>query len=96
MSRSVFCRKYRRQLPGLSAPPLPGPVGQELYDNVSAQAWEEWQALQTMLINERHLSLIDPAARQFLQEQMRRFFANEAYERPAGYMPPTAGPRTRM
>ena len=92
MGRSVFCRKYRRQLPGLPAPPLPGPAGRDVYDNVSAQAWEEWQALQTMLINERRLSLIDPAARKFLQEQMGRFLANDAYERPAGYVPPSAGP----
>ncbi len=91
MDRSVFCRKYCRQLPGLPAPPLPGAVGQDIYDNVSAQAWSEWQALQTMLINERHLSLIDPAARRFLREQMGKFLANEAYEQPAGYVPPATG-----
>lgn len=91
MGRSVFCRKYQRQLPGLPAPPLPGALGQDIYDNVSAQAWREWQALQTMLINERHLSLIDPAARRFLQEQMGKFLANDAYEKPEGYVPPTTG-----
>lgn len=90
MSRSVVCRKYGVALPGLSAPPLPGPLGQDVFDNVSAKAWKEWQALQTMLINEGHLSLRDAQARRFLAEQMRRFFANEPHERPAGYVPPSA------
>lgn len=88
MTRSVFCRKYQRELPGLAAPPLPGPAGADIFENVSAEAWQAWQQLQTMLINEHHLSLINPDARQFLQTQMAKFLANEDYERPAGYVPP--------
>ena len=90
MTRTVFCRKYRRELPGLSAPPLPGAMGEDILANVSAKAWAEWQHLQTMLINEHHLALVDPEARRFLGEQMRKFFANEAYEKPAGYVPKEA------
>ena len=88
MSRTVHCRKYDQDLPGLAAPPMPGKVGQDIFEHVSAQAWGEWQALQTMLINEHHLSLMDPEARKFLSEQMRRFFAGEDYEKPEGYVPP--------
>lgn len=87
MERSVFCRKYQRQLPGLDAPPLPGAVGEDLFENVSAKAWREWRHLQTMLINERHLSMADRSAREYLSEQMRLFLANEEYEMPAGYVP---------
>lgn len=87
MERSVFCRKYQRQLPGLDAPPLPGDVGADLFENVSAKAWREWRHLQTMLINERHLSMADRSAREYLSEQMRLFLANEEYEKPAGYVP---------
>ena len=90
MSRQVMCRKYGVAMPGLPSPPLPGQLGQDVFDNVSAKAWQEWQALQTMLINERHLSLRDAEARRFLAEQMRMFFANEPYEKPAGYIPPSA------
>ena len=89
MSRTVRCRKYGQELPGLDAPPLPGSVGEEIFADVSAKAWQEWQHLQTMLINEHHLSMVDPQARQFLTEQMRKFLANEDYERPAGYVPPS-------
>lgn len=91
MSRIVFCRKYQRELPGLAAPPLPGPRGEDIFANVSARAWREWQALQTMLINERHLSLVDAQARAYLGEQMRRFFAGEPHDQPAGYVPPPSG-----
>lgn len=87
MNRNVFCRKYGRQLPGLEAAPLPGAVGEDIFENVSAQAWQEWQRLQTMLINEHHLSLIDRHARRYLSEQMTKFFANEEHDMPAGYVP---------
>ncbi len=77
MSRTVHCKKYNKELEGLDTPPLPGPLGQEVFDTVSRQAWQEWQALQTTLINEKHLSLIDRDARKYLTEQMHRFFSNE-------------------
>ena len=87
MSRTVYCRKYREELPGLSAPPLPGAAGEDIFENVSAKAWQEWQQVQTMLINENHLSMADREARSYLSEQMRRFLANEDYDRAAGYVP---------
>ena len=78
MTRMVTCRKYGESLEGLDHPPLPGKRGEELYASVSKKAWIEWQALQTTLINEKHLRLIEPAARKYLNEQMERFFRNEA------------------
>ena len=76
MSRTVHCRKYGEELEGLDAPPLPGARGQEIFEQVSKRAWLEWQALQTTLINEKHLSLIDKEARAYLSDQMERFFDN--------------------
>ncbi len=90
MTRTVMCRKYQKELPGLDNPPYPGPKGQEIYDEVSKQAWEEWQAHQTMLINEKHLSLADPQARKYLQEEMQKFLAGEDYDQAEGYVPPEA------
>ncbi len=89
MSRTVFCKKYQQELPGLEAPPYPGPKGQDIYDNVSARAWQEWQAHQTMLINEKQLSLIDPESRKYLQQEMDKFFAGEDYDQAEGYIPPS-------
>jgi Fe-S cluster biosynthesis and repair protein YggX len=89
MSRTVFCRKHQQELPGLDAPPYPGPKGEDIFENVSKQAWQEWQAQQTMLINEKHLSLADPQARKYLQEEMAKFLAGEDFDRAEGYIPPT-------
>lgn len=87
MTRMVKCRKYGEELPGLSAPPFPGPAGERIFETVSARAWEEWQAHQTRLINERQLSLMDPQARKFLAEQRERFLDNEDFARAEHYVP---------
>lgn len=90
MTRTVCCRKYRRELPGFDNPPMPGPLGQDLYDNVSIQAWSEWQELQKMLINEYHLSLRDMETRRYLTNQMKKFFNNQEVDQPSGYVPPNS------
>ena len=89
MSRMVYCKKYQKETEGLDAPPYPGPKGQEVFENVSKQAWQDWQSHQTMLINEKHLSLVDPAARKYLQGEMDKFFSGEEFDRAEGYVPPT-------
>ena len=89
MSRSVFCKKYQKELDGLDAPPFPGPKGQEIFDSISKQAWLDWQTHQTMLINEKHLTLVDPEARKYLQQEMDKFFAGEDYDRAEGYVAPS-------
>jgi Fe-S cluster biosynthesis and repair protein YggX len=88
MSRNVFCRKHQKEMEGLNNPPMPGARGQDIYDNISKAAWDEWQSQQTMLINEKHLSLMDPSTRKYLQAQMERFFNNEPFDKAEGYVPP--------
>lgn len=92
MSRTVRCRKYQQDLDGLDAPPMPGPKGQEIFETVSRQAWQEWQALQTMLINEKHLELRDPEARRYLSAQREKFLDNQDVDHAEGYVPPKADP----
>lgn len=87
MTRTVHCRKYNQELEGLEKAPYPGPKGQDIYDNVSKQAWEEWQAHQTRLINEKHLTMTDPAARKYLMEQMDKFLSGQEYDQAEGYVP---------
>ena len=40
-----------------------------------------------MLINEKHLNVMDPQAKTFLDEQRDRFLNNESYEKAEGYTP---------
>ena len=89
MSRTVFCKKYQEELEGLDAPPYPGPKGQDIYENISKKAWQEWLQHQTMIINERQLNMVDAASRKFLTEQMEKFFAGEDFARAEGYVPPS-------
>jgi len=88
MSSTVFCRKYKKDLPALPAPPYPGPKGKEIFETVSLQAWQEWQKQQVMLINEKHLSLAKPEDREYLQQQMQAFLDNKDFDTATGYVPP--------
>jgi len=88
MSRTVFCRKYQKEMPGLATAPYPGARGQDIFENVSQQAWQEWQQQQTMLINEKQLSMMNPEHRRYLQEQMDKFLNNEEHDAASGYVPP--------
>ena len=88
MARTVMCRKYGRELEGLDAPPFPGPKGEEIYNSVSRQAWEEWTQHQTMLINEKHLTMTDPEARKYLSEQREKFLSGADVDAAEGYVPP--------
>lgn len=88
MTRLVFCRKYKQELPGLECPPFPGTQGQVVFEQVSAKAWAEWLAYQTRLINEKQLQLFDPATQSYLAEQRDKFFDNDAVDEVEGYVPP--------
>ena len=66
-----------------------GLVAQDIYENVSRAAWQEWLQHQTLLINEKHLNVMDPKAKAFLDEQRERFLNNESVEKAEGYVPPT-------
>ncbi|MCP0913653.1 MULTISPECIES: oxidative damage protection protein [Legionella] len=87
MSRQIFCIKLGREAEGMTATPFPGPLGEKIYNQISKQAWKMWLDHQTMLINEYRLSLLDPKAREFLREEMQKYFFGEGSEKPAGYSP---------
>lgn len=90
MSRKVQCVKLNKEAEGLDYAPYPGDLGQRIYDNVSKEAWQMWLKHQTMLINENRLIPIEPRARQFLEQEMDKFFFGEGSAAPEGYVPPEA------
>jgi len=65
MSRTVQCAKLEKQGEGLDFAPYPGELGQRIYESISKEAWQMWMNHQTMLINERQLSMIDPESREY-------------------------------
>ena len=87
MPKKVICRKYKEELDGMEKPPFPGSKGEDLFNNVSQRAWDEWLEHQKMLINEGQLNLADREARNWLTEQRELFLAGEDSARPSGYRP---------
>ena len=89
MTRTVFCTKYQADMEAMDRPPYPGAKGQTLFETLSKQAWQDWLAHQTMLINEKQLNMMDMGARTYLSEQRNKFFNNEDFEQAEGYVPPS-------
>jgi Fe-S cluster biosynthesis and repair protein YggX len=89
MARTVSCVLLGREAEGLDRPPYPGPLGQRIFEQVSREAWQRWLAHQTMLMNEYRLTPIEPKARQFLVQEMEKFFFGGGADKPKEYMPPS-------
>ncbi len=88
MARTVHCIKLNREAEGLDFQPYPGALGERIFEQVSKQAWQQWLAHQTMLINENRLSPIEPAHRKFLETEMEKYFFGSGSAKPAGYVDP--------
>jgi len=86
MTRLIHCVKLNQEAEGLAHPPLPGELGQRIYNEISQAAWQAWLNHQTMLINEYRLSLIDREAKAFLLKEMEKFLFGEGSEKPVGYI----------
>jgi len=87
MSRTVFCQKYQQEMEGLDNIPFPGPKGEDVFNNTSKQAWNEWTEHQTRLINEKHLNMMDMQARKYITEQRDKFLSGEDFDQAEGYVP---------
>ena len=90
MSGTVHCIKLGHDAEGLDRAPLPGPLGQRVFEHVSKAAWREWIAHQTRLINEQRLILADPKHRALLMQELEAYFFSGGPLTPTGYTPPPA------
>lgn len=87
MGEMVNCVILKKEAEGLDRPPYPGEIGQRILENVSKEAWGMWMKQQTMLMNENKLSPMDPKHRQFLVEEMEKFFFGDGSVKVDGYTP---------
>jgi len=69
----VTCARCGRTAPALASPPFPGTLGGTIHQRVCASCWAEWEKMQVMVINEYHLSLGNPRARETLMGHMKEF-----------------------
>ena len=87
MARKVQCSFLKREAEGLDYLPSPGELGKRIYGNISKEAWAQWVAHQTMLINENRLTPIEPKARAFLVAEMEKFLFGGGSEKPKDFVP---------
>ncbi|HVT92308.1 MAG TPA: oxidative damage protection protein [Bryobacteraceae bacterium] len=88
-SRTVFCVKFQKDMPGLEEVPFDNhPLGQRIYDNVSKEAWRLWLEHMKMIMNEYRLNLGTVEAQEFLLKQMEDYFFGDGAAFPPGYQPP--------
>ena len=85
--RKVFCAKLLKELPGLDAPPWPGPLGQRIFENVSAEAWKQWEERMKMILNEYRLMPWQKEAQELVAKHMEEFFFGQGSALPPEYVP---------
>ncbi|PCI69215.1 MAG: oxidative damage protection protein [Gammaproteobacteria bacterium] len=83
----IFCQKLQKEAAPMGFAPIPGELGQRIIKNISNEAWLLWMKHQTMLINEKHLSLADAEARTYLKAEMEKFLFGGDYDEIEGYVP---------
>ena len=85
--RTVKCVKLQRELPGLDEPPWPGELGRRIYEQVSADAWKQWEERMTMILNEYRLMPWQKEAQDLVAKYMEEFFFGEESAPPPDYVP---------
>jgi Fe-S cluster biosynthesis and repair protein YggX len=78
MSRMVKCAKLGATLPAIPYKPFQDELGQRIYDNISAEAWQQWVEHSKKLVNEYRLDLTQKRAHEVLKEQCELFLFGEA------------------
>ena len=91
MSRMVHCVKLQQDLPGLPYKPFNDALGQRIYEQISAEAWQQWIEHSKKLVNEYRLDLTSPQGQKLLMEQAEKFFFGTGSQAPEGYQPPKPG-----
>lgn len=87
MSRTVFCQNLKKDADGLDFQFYPGEVGKRIFDNISKEAWGNWQKKQTMLINENKMNMMNPDDRAVLEKAMTAYLFEGKEPDIEGYTP---------
>ncbi|WP_025770386.1 oxidative damage protection protein [Thioalkalivibrio sp. HK1] len=77
MTRTVQCKVLGREAEGLDEAPWPGELGQRIYENISAEAWNDWLQRLQMIVNENQLSTADPESIALIERHMLGFLFEE-------------------
>ncbi len=78
VSGAFLCRRSGRPGSKLEKPPFRGPVGQWIFDNISAETWAEWIGQGTKVINELRLDFSRDRDQEIYDSHMREFLGIDA------------------
>jgi len=87
MARMVQCVKLGREAEGLEEPPFDSPLGKKIYENVSQEAWAQWQDHMKILLNEYRLQPWRKEHQDFIVAQMEQYFFGTGADMPKEYNP---------
>lgn len=70
-NRIVHCVKLKKDLPGLLKPPFPNALGQQIFENVSKEAWDLWLQESVRYINTYRVDLSSKQGQEFMVKQLK-------------------------
>ncbi|WP_225639226.1 oxidative damage protection protein [Candidatus Profftia sp. (ex Adelges kitamiensis)] len=73
MSRNIFCTFLRKEAKKQDFQLYPGELGIRIFNEISKEAWLQWVDKQTILINEKKLSMVNPKDCKLIEREMVRF-----------------------
>ncbi len=86
--RMVMCRKLGKLLPGLKRPPYRNELGQQIFAEVSQEAWDQWLKDSVKYINTYRVDLASPEGQKFMVKQTAIYFGFEQGETaPTAWVP---------
>lgn len=88
MTNLIMCNKLQKEGEALDRAPYPGELGDRILSSICKEAWQLWLQHQTMLINEYRLTPIEAKDRQFLVDEMEKFFFGEGSDAPKEFVAP--------
>lgn len=87
MSKTIYCTFLKREAEGQDYQIYPSELGKRIYHTISKEAWSQWQTKQTMLINEKKLSMMRVDDRKVLEQEMIHFLFEGQDVHIQGYTP---------
>lgn len=73
MRRTIFCTFLQCDAEGQDVQLYPGDIGRRIFNEISKKAWGKWMRKQTMLINEKKLSMVNRSDFKLLEQEMVKF-----------------------
>ncbi len=77
-SGTFVCRRTGRPGSKLEKAPFRGPIGQWIFENISAETWKDWIGQGTKVINELRLDFSRDRDQEVYDSQMREFLGIDA------------------